>query len=147
MYFVDLARSLGEVRRVLCVHGLASFVAWGPLEMNPFFGCALGPFFSRLRPPPPPPDAPAPFRFATEGRIAVALGEAGFLNVREERLVVPMSWPGTPQELWQHIYEVGAPLRPVFDGLAPPSVTGRSAKCSPASTSTSMASSSRRRAA
>jgi SAM-dependent methyltransferase len=118
MYFVDVARSLREVRRVLRSHGVASFVAWGPLEMNPFFSCALGPFFSRLQPPPPPPDAPTPFRFAAEGRIATLLGQAGFSNVREERSVVPMPWPGTPQELWQHIYEVGAPLRPVFDGLA-----------------------------
>jgi ubiquinone/menaquinone biosynthesis C-methylase UbiE len=117
MYFVDVARALREVRRVLRTHSIASFVAWGPLEMNPFFSCALGPFFSRLRPSPPPPDAPTPFRFAAEGQIATVLGKAGFSNVREERVVVPMPWPGTPQELWQHIYEVGAPLRPIFDGL------------------------------
>lgn len=119
MYFVDVVRSLREIRRVLRTGGIASFAAWGPLESNPFFGCALGPFLSRLRPPPPPPspEAPTPFRFAAEGRTAEALRHAGFVSVTEERSEVEMPWPGTPQEVWQHIYEVGAPLRPIFDGL------------------------------
>jgi SAM-dependent methyltransferase len=118
MYFVDVVRSLREIRRVLRTGGIASFVAWGPMESNPFFGCALGPFFSRLRPPPPPPppEAPTPFRFATEGRAAEALRHAGFSSVTEERIELEMPWPGTPREIWQHIYEVGAPLRPIFDG-------------------------------
>ena len=118
MYFVDATRSLREVRRVLRAGGIATLVAWGPLESNPLFGCALGPFFSRLQPPPPPPppDAPTPFRFAAEGAMTTALRAAGFSSVTEERLQLTMPWPGTPQEIWQYIYEVGAPLRPVFDG-------------------------------
>jgi SAM-dependent methyltransferase len=120
MYFVDVVRSLREVRRVLRAGGIASFVAWGPVESNPLFGCALGPFFSRLRPPPPPPppEAPTPFRFAAEGSTAEALRDAGFSRVTEERSELEMPWPGTPQEVWQYIYEVGAPLRPIFDGLS-----------------------------
>lgn len=29
-----------------------------------------------------------------------------------------LPWPGSPSELWQHLYDIAIPLWPLFDGLS-----------------------------
>lgn len=72
----------------------------------------------RLSPPAPPADAPQPLRFAPAGKLADALTSAGFRDVREDREVLVLPWPGPPDELWRHLYDIAIPLRPLFDGLS-----------------------------
>ena len=47
------------------------------------------------------------------------LDAAGFEAVYEQQHVVELPWPGSPDELWQHLYDVAVPARPLFDGLPP----------------------------
>lgn len=117
MYFVDVQRALAEIKRVLVPGGVVALQVWGPAEESPYFANAVGPFMRRLNPPPPPADAPSPLRFAPPGKLLDALKSAGFREVREERRSIVLPWPGSPEELWQHIYEIAIPLRPLFDGL------------------------------
>jgi SAM-dependent methyltransferase len=119
MYFVDAQKALSEIRRVLKPGGIAAFLVWGPAESSPYFMCGLGPFIRRLNPPAPPPDAPGPLRYAAPGSLSSELSAAGFEAVHEQQDVVELPWPGPPDELWQHLYEVAIPARPLFDGLAP----------------------------
>jgi SAM-dependent methyltransferase len=118
MYFVDVQRALGEITRVLVPGGIVALQVWGPPEESPYIANAVGPFMQRLSPPPPPPDAPGPLRFAPGGKLAGALTAAGFRDVHEERSSMILPWPGPPDELWQHIYDIAVPLRPLFDGLS-----------------------------
>jgi SAM-dependent methyltransferase len=118
MYFVDVQRALAEIKRVLVPGGVVALQVWGPPEESPYFANAVGPFVQRLSPPPPPPDAPSPLRFAPPGKLVDALTAAGFHDTREERRSMVLPWPGPPAELWQHIYEIAIPLRPLFDGLS-----------------------------
>jgi hypothetical protein len=62
---------------------------------------------------------PGPLRFALDGSLSRELEQAGFREIEEERLIVPIPWPGPPEQLWQHLREIVAPLRPVIDGLPP----------------------------
>ncbi len=117
MYFADSLQALKEIYRVLKPGGRAVFIAWGAMERNPFFLTGLGPFFKRVVVPPPPPGAPTPFKYAQEGTLATDLGQAGFKEVREEAQTIDLPWPGTPENLWNHFYDVAVPFRPVFDGL------------------------------
>jgi SAM-dependent methyltransferase len=117
MYFVDIQQALSEIRRVLVRGGIVALQVWGPAEESPYFLNAVGPFMQRLNPSPPPPDAPGPLRFAPQRKLAEALTLAGFRDVREERRSMVLPWPGPPAELWQHIYDIAIPLRPLFDGL------------------------------
>lgn len=119
MYFVDAQQALKEIRRVLKPGGIAAFLVWGPAEASPYFLCGLGPFMQRLNPPPPPAAAPGPLRYASAGALSLELTTADFGAVREEQQTVTLPWPGPPEELWQQLYDVAVPARPLFDGLPP----------------------------
>jgi SAM-dependent methyltransferase len=118
MYFVDVQRALAEIKRVLVPDGIVALQAWGLPDESPYFMNAVGPFLRRLSPPPPPADAPTPLRFAPPGKLVGALTAAGFSDIREDRRTTVLPWPGPPNELWQHLYEIAVPLRPLFDGLS-----------------------------
>jgi ubiquinone/menaquinone biosynthesis C-methylase UbiE len=115
MFFVDLHRSLQEVRRVLRRGGRAAFSAWGPQTESSFFMAIVAPFAARCDPPKPPPGAPHAFRFAEQNTFRDALIAAGFHDVAEERRTIEMPWFGPPEEWWEAFYELAAP--PYFDQL------------------------------
>jgi ubiquinone/menaquinone biosynthesis C-methylase UbiE len=117
MFFWDCGGALREIRRVLKPGGIASFVAWGPVEQNEYMRTVMAPFKKRQSPPAPAPGAPQPYRFASPGSLSAELHAAGFSAVREQTEVVPMVWPGTAAELWTRLHEVSAPMRPYFDSF------------------------------
>ncbi len=119
MYFVPISQALAEIRRVLVPGGKVALLTWGMPEQGTFFANCVFPFLARSHIPPPPPDAPTPFRFSPPGRLAAELKAAGFGEVREDRQLASMSWPGPPDELWSYLYETAAAFRAVFDSLLP----------------------------
>jgi ubiquinone/menaquinone biosynthesis C-methylase UbiE len=118
MFFADVQRALAECRRVLEPDGRVSFLVWGAPDKNMFFGAVMQALASRVELPPPSPGVPGPLRFAPAGSLSHELEQAGFREIEEERLIVPIPWPGPPEQLWQHFREIVAPLRPVIDGLS-----------------------------
>jgi SAM-dependent methyltransferase len=117
MYFVDIQRALGEIKRVLKPDGRIVLTAWGPIETNVYAATMLTPFLTRVEVPPPPPGAPQPLRFAQAGSLGGELRAAGFTNVDEQAKVITSRWPGPPEEFWNHFYDIAVPFQPVFDGL------------------------------
>jgi SAM-dependent methyltransferase len=119
MFFWDCPKALAEIRRVLKPGGIVSFVCWGPIDRNEYMRAATGAFHQRQPLPAPPPGAPHPARFGAPGSLSAELRHAGFSAIQEESLVVPLRWPGPPDELWTRQYEISAPLRPYFDSFPP----------------------------
>jgi SAM-dependent methyltransferase len=118
MFFIDLERSLAEVRRVLRRGGRLGFAAWGPLPESTTFSACLEPFVRRASPPDPPPGAPHPQRFAAFGALSDALCAAGFNSVDEKVHVVAAPWFGTPEEQWKAFCDLASP--PYVDEMPEP---------------------------
>jgi SAM-dependent methyltransferase len=118
MYFVELARALGECRRVLKPGGRVTFMAWGSPE-QPFIGILVGTLFKYITPPEPEPGAPDPFCFAEPGSLSAALREAGFREIEEEEAIVPTPFPGTTRQYWDWFWEMVPPLQPLLAALPP----------------------------
>jgi ubiquinone/menaquinone biosynthesis C-methylase UbiE len=95
MFFSDLPRALGEMRRVLKPTGRAILLVWGPMN-QPYFQTTIGTVLRLL------PDAVLPgsgrkmFALGGESVISQALLQAGFSQVQEECVTVPWTWIGTP---------------------------------------------------
>jgi hypothetical protein len=58
------------------------------------------------------------FRFGEPGALTAALQQAEFRSIEETFRVVPWSWPGTPEEVWDYFQEVTVPFKPLFAAIA-----------------------------
>jgi SAM-dependent methyltransferase len=117
MFFRDVPAALGELRRVLRPGARVCFLAWGPFE-QPYWQTQMGVVHRHVGGPLLAPDGPNPFRFAQPGSLASAFRDAGFLAVEEETRIVPWTWPGTPQEVWEQARSVAVPFRPLLERVA-----------------------------
>jgi hypothetical protein len=61
---------------------------------------------------------PFPLRFAAMGSLGEALRAAGLPSVEEETVVLPLPWPGSPEEVWMQFYDVAVPMRPYLDSFS-----------------------------
>jgi len=116
MFFSDLPRALGEMRRVLKPGGRATLLAWGPMQ-QPYFDSTIGTILRMLPGAALPASAKQMFRFGEAGVLRAALSDAGFCGIEEERRIVPWSWPGTPEDVWEYFQEVTVPFKPLFENI------------------------------
>ena len=114
MFFSDLPRALGEMHRVLKPGGRATLLAWGPIE-QPYFDSTIGTIFRILPGSSLPASAKGMFRFGEAGVLRAALSDTGFCSIEEELRIVPWSWPGTPEDVWEYFQEVTVPFKPLFE--------------------------------
>ncbi len=116
MFFSDLARALREMRRVLKPSGRVTLLAWGPMQ-QPYFESTVGAILRVVPGSALPASGRQMFRFGEAGVLATALEEAGFCSIEEEFRVVPWSWPGTPEEVWDYFQEVTVPFKPLIEAI------------------------------
>jgi len=117
MFFSGAARALREMRRVLKPSGRTTLLAWGPMQ-QPYFESTLGVILRTVPGSVLPASGRQMFRFGRAGEMAAALAEAGFSAIEEELRVIPWSWPGTPEEVWDYFQEVTVPFRPLLDAIS-----------------------------
>jgi ubiquinone/menaquinone biosynthesis C-methylase UbiE len=119
MFFSDPPRALREMRRMLKPSGRITLLAWGPMQ-QPYFESTIGVILRTVPGSLLPASGQKMFRFGEARGMAAALAEAGFSAIEEQFRVVPWSWPGTPEEVWDYFQEVTVPFRPLIDAIPSP---------------------------
>lgn len=119
MFFPDPATGAREVLRVIREDGYVSFAVWGPKEANPFFSSVNDVVDQFVNAPEEDPDAPDAFRFATPGKLAGIMENAGAENVVARVLNFQIEAPITFEPFWQLRTEMSESLRKTMAVLTP----------------------------
>jgi len=113
MFFSDLAKALGEIRRVLKPGGRFTAATWGPME-QPYFEATIGTIL-RVCPQLRLPEAGAAmFKFGQQGTLTAALKSAGFVDAVDEVRTVEWTWDGEPRDVWEYFQAVTIPFAPLI---------------------------------
>ena len=119
MFFVDPVRGIREALRVVRNDACVSFAVWGPDEANPFFSTINDVFDRFVESPTEDPDAPDAFRFATPGKLAGILKNAGAEIIIERQLDFQIEAAMSFEQFWRLRTEMSESLRGKMAGLMP----------------------------
>lgn len=100
MFLPERAAALRALHDLLVPGGRLAAAVWGPAEEAPVVGLPFRAIMPRLQgptpPPPVPPDQPGPYAMADPERCHAELADAGFVDVRVERIQAPF-WIESPE--------------------------------------------------
>lgn len=116
MLMGDPGAALEETKRVLRPGGRMAFAVWGEAEENPWASIPMRAVISHFDAPPPEPGAPGMFALAGEDRLRQLLQEAGFAEIRVERVQATERYE-SDDAWWNFIREVAGPLATLLAGL------------------------------
>ena len=109
MFFGDSTAAFRNISAALKPGAQMTFACWGQILENPWFylpaqaaGAILG------APPKPDPDAPGPFAFRDIDRICTMLSDAGLTGICAEVESVPLTPPGTLEDVAELATRIGA---------------------------------------
>jgi ubiquinone/menaquinone biosynthesis C-methylase UbiE len=122
MFFPDVLSGLREMLRVVKPGGHLSFVVWAGREVNPFFSVVTTVLDRFVPADAEDEDAPAAFRFATPGKLAKLLTEAGATSVTERALAFTIEAPITVERFWELRTEMSDTFRKKLGKLVPDQV-------------------------
>ena len=114
MFLPDLAGALGRVHRVLSPGGSFAASIWSIPPKVPMGSIPMTVIRGMLDVPPPPPEAPTLFKLSTPGVLEQAFAEAGFADVRSERMDVIMEYD-SPEAFTQMTLDIAAPIIALID--------------------------------
>jgi SAM-dependent methyltransferase len=111
--------ALRETRRILRPGGRLALATWDTPDRNLWMAAPAIQLVARGALPPPDPAAPGPFAMADRDALARRLADAGFRDVRTEKLEMVQSYPDF-NEYWQMTFDLAAPLRAALASLDEP---------------------------
>jgi ubiquinone/menaquinone biosynthesis C-methylase UbiE len=109
-YLPSLGPTLGRVRHLLTPGGRLAAATWGEPPKVPFISLAMSVVRRCLQAPPPQAGIPGPFSLSDPNALEQTLTDAGFANVKSNRLTVTFEW-NSPGDYTRFIQDLGAPIR------------------------------------
>ena len=111
MFFPSPIDGLREMLRVLRPGRKLALAVWHFAERNPFHYTLSGVIDRYVEPTPLAPDAPDAFRFASPGRLAEVLAEAGAMAPSERLFQFTIRAPISAEDYWTLRCEMSEKLR------------------------------------
>lgn len=93
IFFPDQQKALKEMMRVLKPGGFVAAIVYSTLDKNPFFSTPVSIIRRRAQLPPPLKGQPGPFSLGADGVLDTAFQQAGFINVKSEKVDAPIIMP------------------------------------------------------
>jgi ubiquinone/menaquinone biosynthesis C-methylase UbiE len=122
MFFPDVLAGVREILRLVKPGGHISFVVWASRDVNPFFSVVTTVLDRFVPAEAEDEDAPAAFRFATAGKLAKALRNAGAVQVTERELAFTIEAPINVERFWELRTEMSDTFRNKLKKLVPDQV-------------------------
>lgn len=110
MFLPDLPAALNGMSRSLTPGGRMATAVWDVPPKTPLVSLAMGVMQRLFQPPPPPAGAPGPFALADTSVLEKGLADAGFTDIRTERMTVTIEFPSA-QDYTEFIRDVVPPVR------------------------------------
>lgn len=114
MFFPDVAAAGRELARVAKPGSRVCAAVWSAPATNPWAMTILGAIAERVEVPAPPPGSPGLFRCAPEGFMREVFADAGLREISEEQVSSDLV-PATPEQYWEFMYEISAPVAAALD--------------------------------
>jgi enediyne biosynthesis protein CalE5 len=108
-FLADPGAALERIRAALVTDGRLAAAVWARSEQTPFVTLAVNTATKELELPPPAPGTPGPLSLGDADDLEGRLHEAGFADVRGERMTVDVEF-ASPGEYAQFMRAVSAPL-------------------------------------
>ena len=115
MFLPDLPAALNGMSRSLTPGGRMATAVWDVPPKTPMVSLAMGVMQRMFQPPPPPAGAPGPFALADTSILEKGLADAGFTDIRTERMTVTIEFPSA-QDYTDFIRDIVPPVRAMLAG-------------------------------
>lgn len=110
MFLPNLQAALNGMSRSLTPGGRMATAVWDVPPKTPLVSLAMGVMQRLFQPPPPPAGAPGPFALADTSVLEKGLADAGFTDIRTERMTLTIEFPSA-QDYTEFIRDVVPPVR------------------------------------